>query len=106
LFGSAGFANILRNSSPATCDSIACTSDSTATSVESSSSLLAISKSSDASESAESTEEIVSTTPSSSFFSLPSSCAFFGSFQTSGASSSRLTSLSLAFFRSKSKIPP
>jgi len=36
---------------------------------------------------------MVSTTASSDFFSRPSACAFFGSFQTVGSSSAALTSL-------------
>jgi hypothetical protein len=46
------------------------------------------------------------TTSSSCFFSLPSSCAFFGSFQTCGSSSEALTVLSRSDLASKSKIPP
>ena len=48
----------------------------------------------------------VTTTPSSAFFSLPSSCARLGSFQTVGSSSQALTVLSLSDLASKSKIPP
>ena len=48
----------------------------------------------------------VPTTPSSAFFSLPSSCARCGSSQIFGSSSSRLTSASRFAFTSKSKIPP
>jgi hypothetical protein len=48
----------------------------------------------------------VSTTPSSDFFSLPSSWAFFGSFQTEGSSSDALTVLRRSNLASKSKIPP
>jgi hypothetical protein len=44
--------------------------------------------------------------PSSCFFSLPSSWAFFGSFQTAGSSSEALTVLRRSDFASKSKIPP
>jgi hypothetical protein len=44
--------------------------------------------------------------PSSCFFSLPSSWAFFGSFQTCGSSSEALTVLSRSALASKSKIPP
>jgi hypothetical protein len=35
----------------------------------------------------------ITTTSSSCFFSLPSSCAFFGSFQTSGSSRAAVTVL-------------
>jgi len=41
---------------------------------------------------------MVSTTVSSERFSLPSSCARFGSFQTSGFSSAALTSASFRAF--------
>src|SRR3569833_1145398 len=44
--------------------------------------------------------------PSSCFFSLASSCAFFGSFQTAGSSSDALTVLRRSDLASKSKIPP
>jgi len=43
---------------------------------------------------------MVPTTVSSDFFSRPSSCARFGSFQTAGFSSAALTSLSLSALRS------
>jgi hypothetical protein len=43
---------------------------------------------------------MVSTTVSSDFFSRPSSCARFGSFQTAGFSSAALTSFSLSALRS------
>jgi len=46
------------------------------------------------------------TTPSSCFFSRPSSCAFLGSFQTWGSSSEALTVLRRSDLASKSKIPP
>lgn len=49
---------------------------------------------------------MVTTMPSSCFFSLPSSWAFFGSFQTAGSSSDALTVLRRSDFASKSKIPP
>jgi len=47
-----------------------------------------------------------STMVSSDFFSRPSSCARFGSFQTLESSSSALTCSSFSDFTSKSKIPP
>jgi hypothetical protein len=49
---------------------------------------------------------MVTTTFSSAFFSLPSSWARLGSFQTAGSSSSALTSLRRRDFSSQSKIPP
>jgi hypothetical protein len=48
----------------------------------------------------------VDTVESSNFFSLPSSCPRFASFQIAGSSARRLTSISRSFFVSKSKIPP
>jgi hypothetical protein len=48
----------------------------------------------------------VRTTPSSCFFSRPSSWAFFGSFQTAGSSSEAVTVLRRSDLASKSKIPP
>jgi hypothetical protein len=48
----------------------------------------------------------MTTTPSSCFFSRPSSWAFFGSFQTCGSSSEATTVLSRSDLASKSKIPP
>jgi hypothetical protein len=53
-----------------------------------------------------SSSRIRCTTSSSSFFSRPSSCARFGSFQTPESSSARLTSISRCSFVSTSKIPP
>jgi len=44
--------------------------------------------------------------PSSCFFSLESSWAFFGSFQTAGSSREALTVLRRSDLASKSKIPP
>src|SRR4051812_17805388 len=49
---------------------------------------------------------MVATTPLSCFCSLPSSWAFFGSFQTEGSSSEALTVLRRSDLASKSKIPP
>jgi hypothetical protein len=46
------------------------------------------------------------TIASRDFFSLPRSCAFLGSFQTAGSSSSSFTCSSFSDFLSKSKIPP
>jgi hypothetical protein len=55
---------------------------------------LLISKSSLLSASSPVSVSMVTTTLSSDFFSLPSSWAFFGSFQTAGSSSDALTVLS------------
>ena len=49
---------------------------------------------------------MVTTTPSSIFFSRPSSWAFLGSSQTLGSSSEALTVLKRSDLASKSKIPP
>ncbi len=48
----------------------------------------------------------MTTTPSSCFFSRPSSWAFLGSFQTCGSSSEATTVLRRSDLASKSKIPP
>jgi hypothetical protein len=48
----------------------------------------------------------VTTTPSSNFFSRPSSWAFFGSSQTLGSSREALTVLNRSDLALKSKIPP
>src|SRR5689334_17566130 len=48
----------------------------------------------------------MTTTSSSCFFSLPSSWAFLGSFQTCGSSNDALTVLRRSDLASKSKIPP
>jgi hypothetical protein len=48
----------------------------------------------------------MTTMPSSCFFSLESSWAFFGAFQTAGSSREALTVLRRSDLASKSKIPP
>jgi hypothetical protein len=103
---SIGLLNIRRNSMSATPFSSAATSSAIAVSVASSSSVRASAKSSALSPIPVSIRVSVPTTSSSAFFSLPSSCARFGSSQIFGSSSSRVTSTSRVDFASKSKIPP
>src|SRR5512135_145673 len=106
LFGSSALENMRRNSSPATSFSRPAASRPISSSVASSLSAAASSNSSRASPSAEPTRSSVRTTPSSSFFSLPSSWARCGLSQSFGSSSSRSSSSRRFFFASKSKIPP
>ena len=82
------------------------TSASTATKVSSSLSVRASSNSSPLSVRPLCSVVSVPTTPSSSFFSRPSSCARSGLSQTFGSSSSRSTDARRSAFTSKSKIPP
>ena len=104
--GSIGLLNIRRNSMSATRFSIAATSFAIASSVASSLSARARPKSSALSLRLAVSAISSFTTPSSAFFSLPSSCARFGSSQIFGFSSSRSTSARRTAFTSKSKIPP
>src|SRR5262245_22518585 len=106
LFGSRGLENMRRNSSAATSSPSFSRSEATPRKVASSCSARASSSSSAASASPPPTRPSVPTTASSAFFSLPSSCARFGSPQTLGSESSRSTSASLLSLPSRSKIPP
>ena len=106
LAGSIGSLNIRRNSRSPTMVERRAMSSRTATIVASSPSPRANSKSSRLSASPASSSVSLSTTLSSSFFSLPSPCARSGLSQTFGSSSSRVTTASRSAFTSKSKIPP
>ena len=106
LSGSAGLLNMRRNSSFSTSAKIRCVSSSMVRSPDSSLSDLLMSNNSVLSSISWPNRPIVSTISSSDFFSLPSSCAFLGSFQTLGSSNDALTVLSRSDLASKSKIPP
>ena len=90
---SAGGLNMRRNSSSSTVFSSLATSSAMACRLASSSSSRLISNSSALSARSRVSSSSVTTTPSSAFFSLPSSWAFLGSFQTAGSSSAALTVL-------------
>ena len=105
-FGSIGLWNIRRNSMSPAIRSSSATSPSSALRVASSLSARASSKSSELSLSRRSRSPSVDTTPSSCFFSRPSSCARLGSSQTFGSSSPLTTVFSRSDLASKSKIPP
>ncbi|CKR72369.1 Uncharacterised protein [Mycobacterium tuberculosis] len=94
LSGSAGLLNIRRNSSCLMSASSAAASSAMDCRPSMSPSSFDISKSSVLSDSPLVRRSSVTTTSSSDFFSLPSSWAFFGSFQTFGSSSDALTVLS------------
>ena len=106
LHGSASWLNMRRNSR----SSMVLTNDLVSVSIvakpSSSPSALLISKSSVLSASSCVRRVSVTTTPSSNFFSRPSSWAFFGSSQTLGSSREALTVLKRSDLASKSKIPP
>src|SRR5262245_3753224 len=106
LLGSSGSENIRRNSRSATIFSAPATSASIAARVAASSSARASANSSAASRSLPFRSVRTPTRLSSCFFSRPSSWARFPSDQTSGFSSSLLTSARRACLPSKSKIPP
>ena len=106
LSGSAGLLNIRRNSSFSTSAEIRCVSSSMVCRPDSSLSDLLMSNNSVLSSISWPKRPMVSTISSRDFFSLPSSWAFLGSFQTLGSSREALTVLSRSDLASKSKIPP
>ena len=106
LRGSAGLLNIRRNSSFSTSDKMRCVSSSMVSNPDSSLSDLLMSNNSVLSAISWPKRPMVNTMSSRDFFSLPSSWAFLGSFQTLGSSREALTVLKRSDFVSKSKIPP
>ncbi len=98
--GSAGLANMRRNSSCSTVSRSLCASASIARTPSKSASAFDMSYSSVLSDRLLLRWSMVSTTVSRVFFSRPSSCARLGSFQTAGFSSAALTSFSRSDLRS------